>query len=267
MKNRIGVIALIVCCLGLLIALVAIKKQATKQQQLDADTNSALSNNLASTNEKLERQRQVNAELESDRAKQKLAFDELTNSFTKVTTDLSTTAADLAKTETALKASQAETAKRDARIADLEAQNQALDKRALDLGSAITNLTAQIEETKRKLAASEGEKGFLEKELKRLVAEKTELERQFNDLAVLRAQVAKLKEELTIARRLDWIRRGLFASSDEKGASRLLRPAAPALPSPPATNYDLNVEVRSDGTVKVLPPSTNSPPTTNSVPK
>ena len=35
-------------------------------------------------------------------------------------------------------------------------------------------------------------------ELKRLMAEKAELERQFNDLAVLRAQVSKLKEELSI---------------------------------------------------------------------
>ena len=87
------------------------------------------------------------------------------------------------------------------------------------MSTAITNLTAQIEETKRKLATSEGEKGFLEKELKRLVAEKSELERQFNDLTVLRAQVAKLKEELTIARRIEWIRRGLFASTDEKGAA------------------------------------------------
>ena len=129
--------------------------------------------------------------------------------------------------------------------------------------TAITNLTAQIEETKRKLATSEGEKGFLEGELKRLVAEKAELERQFNDLKVLRAQVAKLKEELTVARRLDWIRRGLFASNQEKGATRLMQTSTSQQPKPPEPNYDLNVEVSSDGSVKVIPPLTNTPAATN----
>ena len=77
--------------------------------------------------------------------------------------------------------------KRDTQIADLSNQNSELDKKALDLTHAITNLTAQISDTQRQLATSEGDKVFLEKELKRMVAEKTELERQFNDLTVLRA--------------------------------------------------------------------------------
>ena len=149
----------------------------------------------------------------------------------------------------------------------METENQALDKRALELSTAITNLTAQIAETKRKLATSEGEKGFLEKELKRLMAEKAELERQFNDLTVLRAQVAKLKEELSIARRLDWIRRGLFAAPEEKGAQRLMQRPAASQTNAPKPGYDLNVEVSSDGSVKVVPPLTNAPAATNPPPK
>ena len=64
------------------------------------------------------------------------------------------------------------------------------------------------------------------------------------------------------ARRIEWIRRGLFASSDQKGAQKLmtgLKEPAPA--AKPAENYDLNVEVSSDGKVRVIPPGTNSPPT------
>src|SRR5262249_5856952 len=155
---------------------------------------------------------------------------------------LSKTSNTLVRTESDLKASQEETTKRDAKIADLESQNQALDKRAFELSTAITNLTKQIEETKRKLAASQGEKGLLEGELKRLVAEKADLELQFNDLKILRAQVAKLKEELTVARRLDWIRRGLFAGNEEKGAARLMQASSSRPPAAPATNYNLNVE-------------------------
>jgi chromosome segregation ATPase len=263
MKRLIGVIVLVVICLGLAIALVVYRKQATQEIQQHIETNVGLSNDLAQTRENLSKQQQVNTELESDRAKRKADYEQLSTNYTKVTSDLSQTSDKLAKTEADLKASQEETAKRDAKIADLEAQNQALDKRAYELSTAITNLTTQIEETKRKLSASEGEKGFLEGELKRLVAEKAELERQFNDLKVLRAQVAKLKEELTVARRLDWIRRGLFASSDEKGAQKLLQTSTATQPKGPAPNYNLNVEVSSDGAVKVIPPLTNAPAATN----
>ena len=266
MKNRIGVIVLlcVLVCVGLAIALVVIKKQASDQQRDLAEKNGALSNSWVKTHDELDQQKQVNAVLESDLEKQRKAFDVLTNNYRQVLTTLSQASNSLVKTEEALKTSQEEAAKRDAKIAELEAQNQALDKRAVDLSTAITNLTTQIEETRRKLATSEGEKGFLEKELKRLMAEKAELERQFNDLTVLRAQVAKLKEELSIARRLQWIREGLFASSEQRGAQKLMQgftpPQAKAAPKP---TYDLNVEVNADGSVKVIPPLTNRPPATN----
>ncbi len=269
MKNRIGVIVLVLVlvCVGLGIALMAIKRQAGEQQRDYVEKNNVLSNSLVQTSEQLERQKQVNAELESDRDKQKKAFEALTSNHTQVLGTLVQVSNTLVKTEIALKTSQEETAKRDAKIADLEAQNQALDKQATDLSIAITNLTTQIEDTKRKLAASEGEKGFLEKELKRLMAEKAELERQFNDLAVLRAQVSKLKEELSVARRLEWIRQGLFSSTEQRGAQKLMQGAAASQVKPPKRTYDLNVEVNADGSVRVIPSLTNRPAATNAPPK
>jgi chromosome segregation ATPase len=265
MKSRIGVIALflVLVCAGLGIALIVMKQQGAEQQRDFAVKNGALSNSLVQTSEQLERQKQVNAELESDRDKRKREFDELTGNYSKVSANLSQVSNTLTQTEAALKASQAETAKRDAKIAELETQNQALDKQAVDLSTAITNLTKQIDDTKRKLATSEGEKGFLEKELKRLMAEKAELERQFNDLAVLRAQVSKLKEELSVARRLEWIRQGLFASTEQRGAQKLMQGPATSQVRAPKPSYDLNVEVSADGSVKVLPPLTNRPAATN----
>jgi hypothetical protein len=95
------------------------------------------------------------------------------------------------------------------------------------------------------------------------MAEKAELERQFNDLAVLKEQVRKLKEEMSVARRLEWIRAGVFASADQKGSQRLMSGPNSGAPRIVAnTNaYDLNVEVKSDGSIQVIPPiSTNSPP-------
>ena len=87
------------------------------------------------------------------------------------------------------------------------------------------------------------------------MSEKAELEKQFNDLDTLRRQVSKLKEELSIARRLEWIRKGI-GFSDEKGATKLMN----VKPLNEKTNvYDLNVEVNADGSVKTIPPLTNAP--------
>ena len=188
-----------------------------------------------------------------------------------LTNQIAATSNTLAKTEDSLKAAQEEVAKRDTQIAELETQNKQLDEKAADLNSSITNLQTQIDDTQKKLAASEGDKAFLEKELQRLVAEKAELERQFNDLKVLRTQVSKLKEELNISRRLAWIREGIFAKADQKGAQQLMQKTPPAFgpgsvvsnaPAAPKTgNYDLNVEVNADGSVRVVPPGTNGAPT------
>jgi predicted nucleic acid-binding Zn-ribbon protein len=146
--------------------------------------------------------------------------------------------------------------KRDTRINELEAQKDELSKRMNDLNASISNLETQIAATEKKLASSEGDRAFLLKELKRLQAEKAELEKQLNSLAFLREQVRKVKDELSISRRLDWIRRGLYGISGQKGGERLQQGfTAPVVQS----NYNLNVELRQDGAVKVVPVVTNAP--------
>jgi chromosome segregation ATPase len=265
MKNRTGLIVLAILCVGLGIGLIVSRKQSGEQHQQDVEHIDVLSNKWVKTSADLEEQKQVAAMLEKDLEGQKKSLLDLTNSYTQVS-------GNLAKTEGSLKQTKAELADREARITVLEnqnkvleSQNQILDKQATDLSGAITNLTVQIAETQRKLSASEGDKAFLQGELKRLMAEKAELERQFNDLAVLKAQVAKLKEELNIARRIEWIRQGLFASSEQKGAQKLMQGASATTAAKPAkpAGYDLNVEVSSDGSVKVIPPikagATNTP--------
>jgi len=263
MRNRIGIVILVLVCVGLGIALVSIKRDAATEKANASEQISTLSNKWVDTSGKLDEQKQVAAMLEKDLDTQKKAFVELTNNYSQVS-------ANLAKTEASLQASEAEVKQRDAKIGELEVQNQALDKQALDLSTSITNLTVQITDTKKKLATSEGDKAFLEKELQRMITEKAELERQFNDLAVLRAQVSKLKEELSIARRIEWIRQGLFANAEQKGAQKLMQglSAPQAQPKPPKPNYDLNVEVTADGSVRVIPAITNAPagPPANSPP-
>jgi chromosome segregation ATPase len=254
MKTKVALVILVLACIGLGVGLIVRNQQANDQHNKDVEDNKALSNRWSETSIKLEEQQQVNLNLTNDLAARKTDLAKLSN-------DLVQTTEDLGKKETALKAALEETAKRDAKISELETQNEALDKQAGDLKSSITKLEDQISDTQKKLSASEGDKAFLEKELQRLVAEKAELERQFNDLAVLRTQVKKLKEELSISRRLEWIRSGLFAMQEQKGATRLMQGATSFVPKPATNNYDLNVEVKSDGSVKVLAPITNTAPT------
>lgn len=271
MKNRIGVILLALVCVGLGFALIITQKQSVKRRQEDTTKIGTLSNNLVQTTTLLDEQRQVAATLEKDLDKQRQVSTDLTNSLSRVSANLAQTSSALETTKATLQTTEEELKKREARISDLESQNQALDKQALDLSTSITNLTVQIAETQRKLTASEGDKAFLEKELKRLMAEKAELERQFNDLVVLKAQVAKLKEELSIARRIEWIRQGLFASSEQRGAQKLMQGGSLAArqAKTPKPVYDLNVEVNADGTVRVVPPGTysNAPAPANPPPK
>ena len=248
MKNLIVAIILAAVCIGLGVVLFTSKKQAEEEKRTATDKILNLSNNVVKTSADLTEQVQVNTMLSNDLTKARSEFGALTNTFTQV-------AGSLKKTEASLKATQTALAERDQKIAALETQNRELDEKAIDLSAALTNLTVQINETQRKLDASEGDKAFLEGELKRMMVEKVELEKQFNDLDTLRRQVSKLKEELSVARRLEWIRKGI-GFSEEKGATKLMN----VKPQTDKTNdFDLNVEVNADGTVKTIPPLTNAP--------
>ena len=255
MKNRMGIIILTVACVGLAIALVVSQTNASKDIEKAQRESVDNSNHWVKAADDLAYEMKMNNALTNDLAARMQDLATLTNQMTD-------TSNALAKTEDSLKAAQDEVAKRDSEISDLESQNKALDQRTMDLTNSIANLQTQIDDTQKKLATSEGDKAFLQKELQRLTAEKAELVRQFNDLKVLRAQVAKLKEEMDISRRLAWIREGIFARDEEKGGQILMQksPAtsASAKPAPRQPNYDLNVQINSDGTVKVIPPLTNS---------
>jgi chromosome segregation ATPase len=254
-----GIVVLVAICAVLAIGLLWTQKHATDQKNSDADRIVSISNQWVNASTDVEKYRQVNAELESDRGKQKEALNNLTNLYQQISVNLE-------KTETSLQSAKQEIVQRDTKISDLEAQNQALDERAMQLSTSITNLTQQILDTQKKLAASEGDKETLTKDLQKLIADKAELERQFNDISVLRAQVNKLREEMNIARRLEWMRKGLTAGAGKKGAEQMmdLNQKSALSPDKPAKQptYDLNVEVGSDGSVKVIPPLTNGPAST-----
>jgi chromosome segregation ATPase len=248
MNSKTVAVVLAVICLVLAGTLFYRHDTAVKERDTAAATIRHLSNEWTQTSGKLEDQKLVNLALERDLVSQ---FEQLRS----VSNHLASTSASLTRTQAeakaALESALAQTREREGRIAELEGERNGLTKKMTDLNDSILELEDVINETQRKLESSEGDREHLFAELKRLDAEKADLERQFNDIAILREQVRKLRDEMSIARRLDWIRRGLYG--DLKGAERMQRGLAAA---PVITNrYDLNVELHRDGGARIIPAS------------
>jgi septal ring factor EnvC (AmiA/AmiB activator) len=259
MKSKVLTIVLLLVCVALAIFLFLTHKKSQEALQVAEKQRMDLSNNWARASTQLNEQQKVNITLETNIVQRTEEVMTFSNQLTQV-------GAKLAKTEAEAKAAaqtaQEELAKRDVKINELQTQRDDLTKRMEELNVSITSLEAQIGTTEKKLTAAEGDRAFLLKELKRLQAEKAELERQFNNLAFLREQVRKLRDEMSIARRLEWLRRGLYGST-VKGGEKLQN----GFSTPAAkTNFNLNVELRQDGTVKVAPASTNAPAATTNAP-
>jgi septal ring factor EnvC (AmiA/AmiB activator) len=79
MKNRIGLVILIVVCLGLLVALISVNKDATKQRTEDSERISTFSNKWVTTSGQLDEQKQVAAMLEKDVDSQKKSLGDVSN--------------------------------------------------------------------------------------------------------------------------------------------------------------------------------------------
>ena len=257
MKNKLGIVILVVACGGLAIALFATKKAADGRLKTDAYAILDFSNQLVNANKTLDDYRQVNLMLTNDLAGSRQEALTFSNQFTEAS-------GTLASTKASLQSAQDQIASLNGRIAGLETRNQVLDQRAAALANAIASLNAQIADTQQKLAGSETNNAFLERELQRQTAAKTELESKFNNLSTVRAQVKKLKDDLLIARRLQWMREGSEPGSQQKGAQLLMQRTASAPARPP--HYDLNVEVSSDGSIHVIPLPANAPATTTNLP-
>jgi chromosome segregation ATPase len=246
MKVAVAILAVLAILLG--VGWLMRHKRALDQQQLDHDRILQFSNEWAHASENLVEQKKVNVSLETNLLQR---FEEITALSNHVLSVAST----LQRTEAEKKAALEEVTKREARITELESQRDDMTKKMTDLNGSIANLEGQIADTERKLAAAEGDRAWLLKELKRLQDEKAALEKQFNDLAILREQVRKLRDELSVQRRIEWIRKGLYGTPAKGG--ELLQKGM--VTSRPATNYNLDVELNRDGSVRITPLPTNAP--------
>ena len=255
LPNTVAIV-FIAACLVLVFGLWDQHHKHVEQARHWDQTVASYSNQVASLDDKLAQQILVNETLETNLTSTQL---KASNDLASVEATLSATSSSLEKVQAEAKAAQAAIEEKDKRIADLAGQNTELDKQSSDLRASITNLETQIASTQQKLDADEGDKQLLMAELVHLRAQRDELEKKLTDLAFLKETVRKLKEDLAVARRLDWIRRGIYDAIAVKGGERLTHPLALGTPAP---NPTLNVDIRQDGTVDITPqpsPGTPSP--------
>ena len=250
MNAKTIIVILAVACVALGIALIAYKNSGDTQHDKDVSSIVDFSNQVVNADQHIDSLNQVNLSLTNDLMTSQQQEAELSNS-------LATAEATLTSVQSQVVTLTNQVATLNTQVTDLQAQNNELDQRAAELTNTIAQLNAQITETENKLAVATTNNDFLQSELEKQLAEKTALERRFNDLASVRTQVRKLKDEMYVARRMELSRYQNWSS--KLGA--LLMQRTP-LTAPPNTGnpYDLNVEVSSDGSVKVIPPmgATNS---------
>jgi S-adenosylmethionine synthetase len=253
MKTKIGIVILAAACAALAIALVAAKKSAADERK---DTVAAMldfSNQLVNARDAIDDLNQVNLKLTNDLAVSRQQELEFSNNYAE-------TAAVLTGTKFSLQSADEKITGLGDRVAGLESQNQALGQNAASLSNQLASVSDEMAGAQQKLADDETNNAFLVAELQKQMEQKNEMEQKFNDPVQLRAQIKKVRDEQFVAKRLEWIRNGTDPSVMHKGGQLLMRhaPATNAVPSG-SSHFDLSVEVGSDGSIRVLPPPTNSP--------
>ncbi len=252
MKMKIVIVILAVACVALAIALFAVKKSGEEQHVADMSSIMDFSNQVMNADLKINDLNQVNITYSNDLVLSQTQAEQLSNS-------LNAAAKTINDSKIAIVSAQDQIVTLNSRIGDLETQNKVLDQRANELTNTIAQLNSLIDDTRSKLNASETNSIFLQQALEKQMAQKAEVEHKFNDLNELRTQVKKIKDDLFVARRLQLMKND---NGSKKGAQLLIQRSAPVTNAPAPANYGLNVEVGSDGSVKVIPPlgaSTNAP--------
>jgi len=304
MNNKTAVGVLVGLCVLLGLGLLMRHNTAVETKKKDDGTIAELEGTVKKTTSELTTQKQVNEALtktnetittnlaaKTDEARRLAAHVETT------TTELNQTKTALTKAEAALNTEKAkakadaetaatryaaldaskkqELAKRDASIKDLQDTRDQLNAKIEGLNADIAKLNATIGTLNTRITFVEGElktakddKGFLTKELQRMQGERTEMERKMNDLTFLREQISTIKSDQAVARRVDWMRRGIFM--DERKPATLLKDNLQPLTSVKPTKTkgsQLNVEVHRDGTVTIKAPAAAPKPAESGVDK
>lgn len=251
MNGRIVQGVLLAACIGLAAWLYQAREEAAGERRAHAAKADQLSAELVRAEMRLQEQLKVNASLETNLVRRVSELGLVSNKLAFVANELSRTEGEA---KAAMEKARQEIAAREKQIEGLEVEKDDLSKRMQDLTARIGTLQSLITDTERRLAASEGDREGLRRELRRLLAEKATLEQRFNDLAAVRDQLRSLREAAYVARRMEVIRNGVVGT-DRKGAQLLQEGIRRPAPAPqPAPDTSLDAEVKASGASKAKTP-------------
>jgi chromosome segregation ATPase len=175
--------ALALVCLVLVIALIVTKRSGDAQHETDAGAMTDLSNTLVAAQAQIAVGNTAMLTWSNNLDECRSASLACSNRLTE------------AESAVALDAEQITNLNR--QLADLASEIQTLQasaRRIVDLTNQVATLTAQIASTKTSLAQANKDYALLENRLRRDVAERLVVERKFNNLSELQAQMKNLKQ-------------------------------------------------------------------------
>jgi chromosome segregation ATPase len=109
-------------------------------------------------------------------------------------------------------------------VAEMESENQTLGRRVMDLTNQVAGLTSQIALTEASLNQANKDYALLENRLRRDVAERIVVERKFNNLSELQAQMQKLKKNPADVISSESIYAGLGVEVKSNGTFHVISP-------------------------------------------
>jgi chromosome segregation ATPase len=253
MSKILVTIILSLACIGLVVALVVIKTKERQELTENSGTILSLSNDLTSAQEQIAGLNQVNLILSNNVSGSQETAAALSNRLTEAQSQLT-------EARTGIATAREEITNLNHQVSTLETKNKELEHQAGELSRQMAELDKQIAVTEASLAQSETNNVFLENELKKQVADRAALEHRFTDIAQVRSQLHKLKDESLMATRLRWMREGSDPSQQRKGSQLLAQHGPLGRPATAPAPNTLNVEAETGGGVRVVPSSqTNAP--------
>jgi len=172
-------IALALACAGLTIALVITKQDDNARHELDLNTLTDYSNRLDAAQLKIAAHEETILIVSNSLVESQAASSALSNR--------------LAQAQAAIALDTEQITNLNRQVAQMALENQAASQRLLDLTNQVAGLTSKIALTETNLAQANKEYALLETRLRRDVAERIVVERKFNNLPELQAQLQRLK--------------------------------------------------------------------------
>jgi chromosome segregation ATPase len=173
-------IALALVCAGLTIALIKTKQDDNARHEMDVSTITDYSKQLDGARSKIVAHQDTILTLSNSLAECEAASLALSNR--------------VAEAQAAIVLDTEQITNLNRRVAEMALEQQAASRRILDLTNQVAGLTTKVALTETNLAQANKEYALLENRLRRDVAERIVVERKFNNLPELQAQIKKLAD-------------------------------------------------------------------------